>query len=103
MQRVQSVPPAEGSYSWGQDNCSYTFSNGAWHSIDLCLVVHTRTIYDTYKATALAHVRGPAETELHNRQHCPASCSSSVSGSRSTSRKTRHTTRLFFVRLLMQK
>ena len=51
VQRVQSAPPAEGSISWGRDNCSYKFSNGSWHSLDLCRVMRSRAVYDTYKAS----------------------------------------------------
>jgi hypothetical protein len=50
IQRVQqAAAPAEGTSTWGQDNCFYVFQSGAWRSADYCRVMVTATVYDTYK------------------------------------------------------
>lgn len=39
---------AAGSYTWGRDDCSYVFQQGAWRVTDTCRVRRSATVYDTY-------------------------------------------------------
>jgi len=41
--RVQAVPPAEGAFVWGRDQCLYRYQGGVWRSQNVCRPARTTT------------------------------------------------------------
>jgi hypothetical protein len=45
------VTPAQNTISWLADNCQYRFVGNTWQSLDLCRVIVSPGVYDTYRAS----------------------------------------------------
>ena len=46
--QTQAAGAPEGTFIWGQDDCTYVFQQGGWRATDLCRVRRSAAIYDTY-------------------------------------------------------